>query len=387
MRSASSSATSEKSIILFESLTVKQIRAAVLARDSNQTSYLEFYEYVKATFANIRFIMDLCAGDAAKLQIVTKQCLLILASPVISQKIEYLIENNNSKNRDHKVPHILNDYRNLLREIQSKGGEEFHIFEVLMQNLLKISDAKLDDLDTLFLTIAEFSHDSRSLKLFFETLIKQAETHPHLPISYLIAEESKGRLSHAHVEYFRWLQAFAKMNYEKNKDFELDKVIRLFHFRDGDDNKFNCYIKTSDKNAGDFVLKCDIELARLVFKKVFRAALLPQEKFLLAHKELVTRYIINLAPVERQRIIKMIVEDKGKPLSQYFWTPRSFLKPSLNKGELKKLNIYLTSSAADTDAKREAPPSGTPASSSFFSPPAKQQPEIKHFDDPSLRPL
>jgi hypothetical protein len=391
MRSASSSATSEKSIILFESLTAKQIRTAVLARDSNQTSYLEFYEYVKSTFANIRFIMDLCMGDAAQLQIVTKQCLLILASPVISQKIEYLIENNNSKNKDQKVPHILNDYRVLLREIQSKGGEEFHIFEVLMLNVVKISDAKLDDLNTLFLTLAEFSHDPKSLKLFFDTLIKQAETHPHLPISYLIAEESKGRLSYAHVEYQKWLQAFALKCFEKDKDFELDKVIRLFHFKDDNDMKpFYSYIKTSDKNAGDFVLKCEDELSRLIFRKIYRAALLPQEKFLLAHKELITRFITTkLSPSDRQKTIKMIFQEKNKPLSQYYWTARSFLNPSVNRGELKKLNMiyaFQSNSGGNTAVKQEAPRSTPAPSSSFFSSSTPKQPEIKRFEDKTLTP-
>lgn len=366
-------------VFLFESLTVAQVKEAIRAGETACNNYAEYYENVKRIFGYIEFLLNLCGNEERKLAHVAKHCLRIIAVEPTLNKINYLIQNNNSMNKSQSVPNICEEYFFLLMKIKKHGAKEINIVQLVLDHVKKIEEIRNEDLSFILRALLETSNENDvAYKLIFDTLAEHAKAHPQHALSKFIAKANEENI---YSRYIRLLEIFIA------KQFDKEIILRLFHYIDGAKQKvFYHRLKSS---YVELTNDCDRQLTKVMFDKIKNYPLTPEESYLLAHKEKMTIYILDMPLEDRQHTIRSIFEDLDSPLSKYFYTPRLFTTPSIKRGELKKLAAYYYPNVAPLSISNTTT-AGAYQANSLFSPAKKKEvtgkPVAGRIVDPSLQP-
>jgi hypothetical protein len=364
-------------VVLFESLTVEQVQTAILAGETACITYSDYFENVKRIFGYIEFLMNLCGNDERKLAHVAKQCLRLIAVEPTMDKIDYLIVNNNSLNKNLSVPNIFEDYFFLLMKIKKNGGKVINIVKLVLEHVKKLEDIRNEDLSFILRALLEAADENDdAYKLIFETLAEHAKVRPQYALSKFVAKANEETI---YSKYISLLNIFIE------KQFDKETILRLFHHIDGTKQKvFYHRLKSS---YVDLTNRCDRQLTKVMIDKIRNYPLTPEESYLLAHKEKITVYILDMPLEDRQQTIKDIFENLDSPLSKYFYTARLFTSPSIKRGELKKLAALYYPSVPSLSISNTATAGGHQANS-IFSPVKKNATTTEkpgHIIDPSLQ--
>ncbi len=350
-------------VVLFQSLTVEQVQAAIQAGETECISYLQYYENVKRIFGYIELLINLCGDDQRHRADVAKQCLRIIALKPTLDKINLLI-NKHNENKSDRDPDIGPVYFVTLKLLKKNGAEALNIVKLILDHIKKLEAIKPSDLAPLLNTLLGIEiENTEAYKLIFNTLAEHAKTHPQLALSKFVAEANDAGI---YTSYLELLKIFITKS-QSDKEFDKDVVIRLFHYVDGAKQKV-FYHQLKSAHA-DLRVECDKQLARALFDKINYYPLLPEENYLLAHKEKMTAYIFDMPTDERHKILVTIFENREAPLSKYYFTARMFRAPAVTRGELKKLaTCYDTRPAINVVHYSESLAGQQQQANSLFSP-------------------